>query len=132
MKLTSSNVQHVYLDCLVSHTNPGDGETTTPDIHGVIHRAKFWQSKIDENADDINDLLDQLPAGFHAGEGGGWSFLQACIDRDDEHWGEHLHMEMLFLLGLAIGRVREPEPFASMRGSLPGGMPYYVIDGRTR
>ena len=41
-------------------------------------------------------------------------------------------MEMLFLLGLAINRVREPEPFASMRESLPGGMPYYVIDERTR
>ena len=130
MKLTAENVQTVYQDCVVYGYKADEGPRITPDIHGVIHRVQFWQAKIDKHADDIHDMLDELPAGFHAAEGGGWSFFQACMNREGEQWGEHIHMEMVFLLGLALGRVREPDPMKDMRAHLPGGMPYYVIDRR--
>ena len=58
--------------------------------------------------------------------GGGWSFLQACVDKNGNHWGEHSNMEELFCLGIAIGKVESLLP-RDMWKVLPGGVPYYVI-----
>ena len=127
MKLTAENVEAIFYECLCDENT----KSATQPYKGVRNTASFDLAALRKRHGDIEDLLDELPEGFHEGKGGGWSFLNACMDREGNQWGEHRHMEMLFLLGLAVGRVREPEPFASMREHLPGGMPYYVINRRT-
>ena len=126
MELTAGNVADVFVECQCDENT----ENAKGPVKGVIHTVYFDLDALRRRHGDIEDLLDELPEGFHEGKGGGWSFLQACQDRHGRHWGEHIDMEKLFLLGLAIGRVREPEPMACLRDVLPGGMPYYVIDRR--
>ena len=131
MKLTAQNVEAVFAKCVADEFKADQEPGLSPPIQGVLHRTQFWLAPLRQHHSDIDDMLDGLPSGFHEGKGGGWSFLQACMDRDGGQWtGLHSTMEKLFMLGLAIGRVREPEPFASMRADLPGGMPYYVIARR--
>jgi len=96
------------------------------DVEGIVSTYRFDPEKIKESADEIGALLDQLPETFQFSKGGGWSFLQACVDRNGEQWGEHPHMEALVCLGIAAGKARWMLP-RQMWSAMPGGMPYFVV-----
>lgn len=123
MELTTENVDAIMAECLVD----AGGQI----VKGVIHSFAFDPDRIKARRDDIKSMLSALPLPFFKGiegGGGGWSFLMACDRRDGVQWtGFHLKMEALFALGIAAGFVTELTAFP--RDMLPGGMPYYVIDG---
>lgn len=130
--LTARAVEQTFINCLSGHT-----DLTNPDItimvEGIVTKVAFSRAKIGIFHETIRDYLMQLPAGFlvsgkdYEGAVGGWSFLQMCVDRDENQWGEHPDMERLCMLGIAAGMIKwcAPRPFWS---ALPGGMPYLVID----
>ena len=119
MKLTSENVLKVFDKCFCEM---GDKK-----VMGVAHEFSFDSKMLNENQDEINDMLRQLPENFMEVSGGGWSFLMACNDKNGEQWtGLHLRMEQLFAMGEAIGKVKSLFP-REMWKALPGGVPYYVI-----
>jgi hypothetical protein len=95
-------------------------------VDAIMETVLFDNRKVREHAQDIVDLLLQLPNEFRMSGGGGWSFLQACMDRQGHQWGEHQDMARLFALGMAAGFVYCQMP-RSMWDKLPGGMPYYII-----
>lgn len=128
MKLTDIGVRAVYTACR-SNAAGGPGTKT---VTGILHKEAFDLQALRDRHGEIEDMLDELPDGFHAGKGGGGSFLQAGVDRHGDQWTDlQQTMEMLFMLGMAINRVHEVDFFASMREHLPVGMPYYVIGERT-
>lgn len=119
MKLTSENVLKVFDKCFCEM---GDKK-----VMGVAHKFSFDSKMLNENQDEINDMLRQLPENFMEGSGGGWSFLMACNDKNGEQWtGLHLRMEQLFAMGEAIGKVKSLLP-RELWKALPGGVPYYVV-----
>lgn len=122
MKLNAKRVQELVLDSLEPRTDPDH----TIIAEGVVHTFGFNAEKLATHKDEIIELLDELPDNFKEEVGGGWSFIQACVDKHDNHWGEHHSMEELFCLGIAIGRVKVLMPRA-MWSILPGGVPYYAI-----
>lgn len=73
----------------------------------------------------IDALLRALPDNFLLEKGGGWSFLNGCVDRDGILWGEQSNVEALVCLGIGVGSASwVMKEFAS---SLPGGVPYFEI-----
>jgi hypothetical protein len=51
------------------------------------------------------------------------------MDKDGNQWtGLHLVMEQLFMLGLATDQANWCMPDREIWKSLPGGMPYVVVD----
>lgn len=123
MQLTSQNVSDVFMDCLFK-----DGEDTTEHVavRGLVRSFGFHPGRLEANKGKIITLLHELPDTFQRDGGGGGSFLQACYDKEGEQWGEHMNMEQLFSLGVAVGAVNEPFP-REMAAMLPGGMPYYSV-----
>ena len=116
IELTPENVQAIFIRSI-----DGKGET----IEGVMSATPLLVSS--DDAKLVSELLDQLPAEFHEKTGGGWSFLNACNNRDGQQWtGLHETMEKLVMLGLATGHVAFLMP-RDMWSVLPGGMPYFVI-----
>ena len=116
-KLTRHNVEDTFVKCL---RNSG------PVTEGIIKKA--YMQVDDEQSDRIKGMLMQLDDKFRADGGSGASFLEMCINKDGEQWGEHTDMEKLTMLGIAAGYAkfcfgRELWPI------LPGGMPYIVLDG---
>ena len=96
-------------------------------VDGIVHSAVFNALRIGGRAEQIGDLLGELPTTFRHGEGGGWSFLNACADRGGDLWtGEHATVEKLVLLGLATKHVQLLLP-RKMWHALPGGMPYFSV-----
>lgn len=121
-KLTAKNVEAVFTDCLFNHET--DAEPVLVD--GVVHKFGLSRKRLDENAEKIKEMLADLPHQFHFDKGGGWSFLYACMTKDEEQWGEQATAEKLVVLGIATGQVKFHFP-RDMWYMFPGGMPYFVV-----
>jgi len=124
MELTAENVENVFLSCLF-----GNGQDTknAKIIDGITSQYGFNPLKLEKHKPDIETMLNQLPETFQEKKGGGWSFLNACQNSKGRQWtGLHQTMEQLFVLGMAIEKVKCLLP-KEMWPALPGGMPYYSI-----
>lgn len=122
--LTADNVSTLFLACMA------DVETNDDDymiVEGITASFALNRAAINERAEEITEMLKQLPDDFHEGKGGGMSFLNMCLDRDGNQWtGMHLRMQELVVLGLATNEVSLPLP-RLFWDALPGGMPYIVV-----
>jgi hypothetical protein len=118
----------VFADCMHRDDEPTDDAVI---CEGVTCTVGFHPGRLLANADKIHGWLDALPDQFHADKGGGWSFLNACNDRNDVQWtGLHLRVQELMQLGIGLGRVGYCVP-RDFWPSLPGGVPYFLIRART-
>ena len=121
--LTSNNVTKIFEEVVSKKENE-----KAISCDGIRGRYYFDKDLLEKNKSNIYEMLMELPTTFRSSDGGGWSFLNACMDKDGNQWtGLHTVMEQLFVLGIAIGKVKEVLP-REMWNVLPGGMPYYVVD----
>ncbi|OGL24843.1 hypothetical protein A3A68_02525 [Candidatus Saccharibacteria bacterium RIFCSPLOWO2_01_FULL_48_13] len=123
--LDPERVNVIFLDCLFK-----DYEDTSNMVvaEGIVDTVGFHPERLESHRDEIEALLMELPNEFMRSGGGGWSFLNACLDKHGNQWtGLHQRMGQLFQLGIGIGKVVCLTP-RNMWFALPGGMPYYVIE----
>ena len=123
MKLNPDRVTKVVRECLF---RDGEDSTVRVEVQGIMNQFGFHPGRLEEHREEIVSMLEELPDQFREELGGGWSFLKACMDRHGEQWGNHPDMELLFVLGIGIGRVRCVLP-REQWNLFPGGMPYYVF-----
>lgn len=130
MKLTSTNVSEIFEKCLFKAEELVDGKPVVPPTvgQGILRDFGFHPDRITSHKADVSDMLSQLPDSFMKSKGGGMSFLNACMTKEDVQWGEHMSMEQLFALGNALKLVVYPLP-RDMWNVLPGGVPYITIEG---
>jgi hypothetical protein len=94
-------------------------------VKGIVHDYGFHPERVKLHKPDIDALLSELPDQFFRNRGGGWSFLNACVDRHGEQWGEQRDAESLICLGIAIGSASWL--LEDMADILPGGVPYLEV-----
>ena len=129
--LTSSAVQAIMADCLFQSdelppTGNGPPENAVI-VDGLVHKFVLHPDRLASHKQEIADLLGELPDQFQPAPagGGGWTFLNACLDRGGRQWGEHRDMEALFCLGIATGQAAWM--MREMADVMPGGVPYVVV-----
>jgi hypothetical protein len=116
MQLTAQNVEKLFAMCV---------RDEGAEIEGVGGKAILATA---EHEAEIADLLSQLPTEFQRSGGGGWSFLNACMDKGGGQWtGMQPTMDKLFMLGIAAGKAKWLMP-REMWDILPGGMPYVIVN----
>lgn len=125
MELTSENVETVFMSCLFK-----DKEDTSKHIkaEGITSTIGFHPERLESQRENVKSMLGFLPEAFHKNSGGGWSFLNACNDKNGKQWTDlHQRMDQLFQLaiGLELAKYLMPRKIWSV---LPGGMPYIVLD----
>lgn len=129
-RLTAEAVTAIMADCLYRHDEIAGGKV--PDdavlVEGVVRKYGLHPGRLASHKAEIADLLADLPTEFQPSPegGGGWSFLNACMDKNGRHWGEHRDMEALFVLGIATEQAAWLLP-REMWDAMPGGMPYVGI-----
>lgn len=125
MELTPENVKAVFKDCLFRNKK----EVKFPKmVEGIYTTASLHLGRLEEHYPDIIALCNQLPDAFKKSAGGGWSFLNLCMNSEGSQWtGDQADMEQLMILGLAIGKIELLAP-RSMWIAFPGGMPYLVVN----
>jgi len=123
MKLTAENVKETFMNCLFKE---GEDINTAVIGKGVMTNAGFHPQRLKDATPNIEAMLNELPDVFKPDSGGGMSFLQACMDKNGNQWGEHSNIDQLVCLGLASGKLKYLMP-RDMWEILPGGMPYLVL-----
>lgn len=123
-KLTAENVNRLFRSLFFKDEEDKSNPVL---VEGIVHNVGFHPDRVKAATEEIQGMLNELPDPFFESKGGGWSFLNACNDKNDRLWtGEHRTMEQLVVMGIAIGKVK----FLMERNMWPvfsGGMPYFVI-----
>jgi hypothetical protein len=130
--LTSGTVQDIVKQVLFKADELVDGNEPVGAIKvdGLVNNFAFHPERIAQAKPQIDALLAELPDNFHRNKGGGWTFLNACQDRDGEQWtGFHQAMEQLVCLGIAVGSASWM--MREMADILPGGVPYFEVHPET-
>ena len=124
-------VNEVFLSCLYTEREIEDVEGVPEGavlVEGIQNKFGFHPGRLEENREKVKKWLEALPRKFRRDVGGGWSFLKACDQQNGVQWtGFHERMDQLFCLGIGLGMVESRLP-KNMWSTLPGFMPYYVID----
>jgi len=123
--LTAERVEIIFYDCLFE----GDEDAGNYILaEGIVTNVGFKPDMVEKHRQVIHEMLGELPDQFKSSTGaGGWSFLNACMDKHGNQWtGMHTTMERLIQLGIAIGEVEYCLPRA-VWNVLPGGVPYFVV-----
>lgn len=124
MELTATNVDSIFRKCLFEK---GEQVKDYKEVQGIMANFALHPDRLKENEFNIINFLNQLPEEYMKGKGGGWSFLNMCMDHEGRQWCDlHQTMEQLVVLGIGIGKMQYLMPPA-LWPSLPGGMPYIMI-----
>lgn len=101
-EVTEEKVDSVFLLCLFK----GGDKKKTKKVTCFKMDVVFDVRALTEYEEEIVDMLDNLSMHFRSGA----SFIWACIDKYGRTWTtDEDIMQELFLLGLAVGRVRHFE-----------------------
>jgi hypothetical protein len=128
--ISTTRVEEILVDCLYN-SDEVSGDSEVPEgavtAEGILRTYAFHPERLESHREEITAMLKELPEQFKRSGGGGWSFLNACDDRNGVQWtGLHLRMEQLFCLGIGLDLVAWALP-RDMWAALPGGMPYVVV-----
>ena len=128
MTIDAAKLHKAFTDCLFTPEEIIDGQppADTVLVDGVVRKYGLHPQRLESHRAEVETWLAALPREFRAKEGGGWSFLKACMDEDGNQWGEHVNMEQLFVLGMGLRPAKCLLP-REMWSVLPGGMPYYSV-----
>lgn len=135
MSLIDPNaVEAAYVSCLFTDDEMADlpeGVEAPEDaviVQGVINRHGLHPDRVETQREQVSEWLAALPDEFRKTPSGGWTFLNACEDRDGEQWtGLHQRVDQLLALGQGLGLCGWVLPDPEMWKMLPGGMPYFWI-----
>lgn len=93
---------------------------------GITSTVGFHPERLQAYTAHIAQTLRRMNHQFFQDSGGGWSFLNLCLDKDFHQWGEHINCEQLCQLAIASGMGSWCMP-RELWSDLPGGMPYVVF-----
>lgn len=126
--IDAGKLEDVFTGCLKDGValERGASDTDAVIIEGVINTFGFHPQRLEATRPQVLEWLHELPEAFLESKGGGWSFLNACVDRSGRQWGEHRNIEQLLVLGIGLGLAKIQFP-RELWSALPGGMPYFVV-----
>jgi hypothetical protein len=128
--IDSSRVREIFLECMYGREELKDGkpiEGESIKAEGIVCTVGFHPGRLESHREEVKGMLEGLPLQFRSNEGQGWTFLNACNDRNGVQWTNmHQRMEQLFQLGIGLGLAKCLMP-RELWAVLPGGMPYYSV-----
>jgi len=116
MELTENNVEEILNNCLFQN-----GEDTTKHVRaeGILQTFGLHPGRLEENKANIGELINQLPESFLESNGGD-TFLNMCKNKNGDQWASyHRIMEILLILGIAIGKLKYKTPRKLWFGTPP-------------
>lgn len=128
-KLDANRVRELLADSLFKSDEVKDGEIPADAVivEGIQMKVGMKKERLESYRQEVTEMLAELPENFHKSGGGGWTFLNACMDKQGNQWGEHSNVDELLILGQGLGLVTYCLP-RELWSVLPGGMPYFVVD----
>lgn len=91
-KLSAELVSNVFKNCLFTEQEvelKHEDLARAVKVMGLTVNVDFHPDRLKQWEPTIVDLLSQLPETFHEETGGGYSFINACMDRNEHQWGNN-------------------------------------------
>lgn len=126
----AGRIHTILMDCLFRKDEldgTGMPKSDFTRVDGIRQKVGLHPERLKAHKEEIRSLLNEMDPRFHRYTGGGWSFLNLCVDKHGRQWGEHVNCEELIILGIATKMAQFPLPREAWE-VLPGGMPYVVFD----
>ncbi len=121
--LDPNKLHNIFIDCLL--VEGVDIKEDTIQIEGINCEVIFSKNSLAVHRTEIVAMLNELSPSFKNEIDGGNSFLAACMDKNDQQWGEHPDVERLYMLGLGLEMIITiPRELWEI---CPGGMPYFIV-----
>ncbi len=120
--IDSVSVHNLFVSCLTD-----DKDETAVIAEMLACKVYMSKDKVEAAREQITKDLLNLHPNFIRATGGGWTFINACLDRNGDLWTNcHRDMDELVTMGVMIGKVIMLFP-RNHWDSLPGGVPYFVV-----
>lgn len=130
--ISSHEVRTVMIDCLwpdedIASLDRDAFKAQSIIVNGITAKFGFKPNAVKRYEARIKSWLQHLNPAFTNPRLGGWSFLQLCMDKDDNLWGQHVDCEALMVLAMAVRCCMYLLP-RDIWSALPGGMPYLFFN----
>lgn len=130
-KLTAGKVHAIvkdsmYKDAELAGKPPGAVPEDAIVVEGIVRTFSFHPERLMSHRQEVEELLAELPLKFREENGGGWTFLNMVLDKDDYQWGEQVSAEELMCLGIGLELMTNLLP-RDVWPALSGGVPYLCI-----
>lgn len=126
MALINSEGINVLLNhCLVKDSDHIDGKRLLDEeviiVKGIVNTFVFHKERLNSVKNEIITLVNNLPHEVNEGI----SFLNMCVDKNDNLWGQQPDCEKLLCLAIGVDVMAYllPEEAWSF---LPGGVPFII------
>ena len=122
-QITASNmstlVSEAFMKCLFKD---GEDHTEHVRVEGLTRVYGLHPKRLEEQREFVTSALAELSEKFKEG----YSFLCMCVNKNDEHWGEHKNCEELVVMAIGLGLMEYTMP-RQFWVALPGSVPYLTI-----
>lgn len=120
--INSEEVTKNFMDCIFHAGEPIEGYVA---VRGLQLTVGFHPTRLESKREFVKECIAQLHPNFT--EGGGWSFLNLCEDKDGNQWTSfHKVMDELVMLSIGLKLASFPIPLECW-SDLPGCMPYVAF-----
>jgi len=119
--INSEEVTAMFKDCLFRDAEVNPPPTDFVKTNGIAVNIEFHPTRLDSHKRRIGEIVGNLSKEFV--EGGGWTFLNMCLDKNGNQWTS-FHKVQDQLLCLAVGTNQGKILMAEMASVMPGGVPY--------
>lgn len=120
--------ESLYKDEDLKGLKPGEAPPGAVIFEGIMRKYGFDPVRLEANREKVRALIaETVPNEFLKSGGGGYTFLNLCVDRSGDQWAEHPTLDDFIALSGALGMAGfcMPRDFWSF---LPGGVPYVWFD----
>lgn len=132
MNLSAEAVDRIMKDSLFKEGEITGGQPPADAVvvEGLVSKFGFHPARLASHKAEIDAMLADLSSDFHLSVGGGASFLNGCMDKDGNQWGEQRDVQSLVCLGIGVGSASWL--LKEMASVMPGGVPYFEVHPETK
>lgn len=120
--ISAKRIEEILIDCLIKDSDHIDCDKLPEDkvviARGIVNGFGFHRERLETYRNEVQSMFEQLAPELKEGI----SFLNMCVDKDGNQWGEHADCEQLLCLGIGLEIIEYIVP-KEMWQFLPGGVP---------
>ena len=125
--INAKRVEEILIDCLIKDSDHINCKRLPKNkvvvVKGIVNNYGFHKERLESYREEVRSLLNNLSPDIKEGI----SFLNICMDKENNQWGEHRDCENLVCLAIGLEIIRYVLPKEAWF-LLPGNVPIIALN----
>lgn len=125
--INAKRVEEILIDCLIKDSDHINCKKLPKNkvvvVEGIANKYAFHRERLESYRGEVQGLINNLSPDIKEGI----SFLNICIDKENNQWGEQRDCENLICLAIGLEIIRYMLPKEAWF-LLPGNVPIIIIN----